>query len=65
MLCYFNVQICMAELIIQVENTILNTICFGLGSLRDAAYLQVIHDLTTQLLIIITALLTPNLGCNV
>ncbi len=35
MLCCFHVQICMPELIIQIQNTIWNTIYFALSSLRE------------------------------
>ncbi len=40
---------------------------FGLGSLRDTLcrFAKVNNDLTTQLSIIITGLLTPNFVCNV
>ncbi len=39
----------------------------GFGSLRDTLcrFAKVNHDLTTQLSIIITGLLTPNFACNV
>ncbi len=59
----FNVQICMLEVIIQIQNTIY----FGLGSLKDTLcrFATVNCDLTTQLSIIITSLLTPNFACNV
>ncbi len=40
---------------------------FGLGSLRDTIcrFANVNHDLTTQLSIIITGLLTPNFACSI
>ncbi len=40
---------------------------FGLGSLRDTLckFAKVNNDLTTQLSIIITGLLTQNVACNV
>ncbi len=41
--------------------------CFDLGSLRDTlcSFAKVKRDLTTQLSLIITGLLTPNFACNV
>ncbi len=61
------VQICIPELDIQIQNTIWNSICFGLGCLRDTLcwFEKLDHGLTTQLLIIITDLPTPNVACNV
>ncbi len=59
-LCCYNVQICMPQ------NTIWNTILLALTVWETLCrFAKVNLDLTTQLSIIITGLLTPNFACNV
>ncbi len=67
MLCCFNVQICMLELVIQKLNTIQNTSSLALAfcETQSADFQKLTFDLTTQLAIIITGLLTPTFACNV
>ncbi len=61
-LCSFNVQICMLDLVIQIQNTIQNTI---LWPWQFESHTLQNHDLTQHLSIIITGLVTPNFACNV
>ncbi len=56
----------MLELAIQIQNTVWNTIVLTLAVWETLCrYAKVNYDLTTQLSIIITGLLTPNIVCNV
>ncbi len=56
----------MPELGVQIQNTIRNTM-FVVLAVCETHYRfgQVNHNLTTQLSIIVTVLLTPNFACNV
>ncbi len=64
MLCCFNVQICMPELVIEIQNIIQNSF-YCLGGLRYTLcrFAKVNHD-TTINIIIVTGLLALNFACN-